>query len=765
MPGDLPTLDEGVQLREADRGRFVIDILVRRWVLVVVCVLLGGGVGVAIGTLVHQVSHEYAAQTDLVVKPSFWQSPALSNLGTDVFGETTPTSLVNRLDMNALARDVTEAMVQDELANGRNGGDLNTDKELDRRAQEVQNAIAIEPFDDKGLLRVRTYSAQSPEDAVRLADYTARGLIDHTQLQRLDEQQQAYALVQQQLDELREQLDAAESRQWGYREKMGFKTHEQAWVEIEKKNTELLDAVSMQRELQARIGELDQELKQNSQQLPEVLGNVTETVVQDLLEDLDKLRQRELELSVVWKPGYPELDNLQAEIDEKKEAITKAIDELNGGAGGSSLWEQRQELYRQKLELKSELMSYSVRAASLKKTVDEFSKNLPELAEKSFEYAQLEHETEQLQTQFNKLLEKEFELRTAMRRGTATVERRNASTPLSASETRRAPITATGLLGAIVGLVAALGYAMLREMNDTSVRTTNDVSHYLELDVIGTIPEMRFSRNGSKARRRGAYLVNPDQEGVDASIVTQHDPKSPVSEAYRSLRTNFQFATLQYEPKAIMVTSSVPGEGKTTTAVNFAVTMADMGKRVLVVDTDLRRPNVHHVLRMQREAGLADVLRGQAKLEDVIRPTASENLWMISSGRVPPNPSELIGSDAMKQVIDRLTEQFDVVVCDAPSTLVVTDPVVMATQVGAILLVVAAGRARRETIQRAIKVLETAATPIAGVVLNGIKATSRHYYYYYYYYDERARERRRRSQVIVPAPVGGAGSAARSEGT
>jgi capsular exopolysaccharide synthesis family protein len=267
---------------------------------------------------------------------------------------------------------------------------------------------------------------------------------------------------------------------------------------------------------------------------------------------------------------------------------------------------------------------------------------------------------------------------------------------------------------------------------------------------------MRFSGTRKKNRGRQAYIVNTEEAPqVDPSIVTQHDPKSPVSEAYRSLRTNFQFATLQHEPKAIMVTSSVPAEGKTTTTVNFAVTMADLGKRVVVVDTDLRRPNVHHALRMPREKGLADVLRGQCTLAEAIRPTVTPNLWMISSGRVPPNPSELIGGEAMAKTMESLKEQFDLVVCDAPSTLVVTDPIVLAAQVDSVLLVIAANRAGRETIQRAIKVLDTAKTPIAGVVLNGIKATARHYYYYYYYYDERARGGRRRAQPVIPSVADG----------
>jgi capsular exopolysaccharide synthesis family protein len=155
-----------------------------------------------------------------------------------------------------------------------------------------------------------------------------------------------------------------------------------------------------------------------------------------------------------------------------------------------------------------------------------------------------------------------------------------------------------------------------------------------------------------------------------------------------------------------------------------------------VVDTDLRRPNVHRVLRMERGPGLADVLREGLDLDMVIRPTRVENLWVISAGRVPPNPSELIGSERMAEVMHTLRGQFDLVICDAPSVLVVTDPVLLATKIDTCLLVCAAGFARRETVSRASKLLSTAKGRIAGVVLNNLETTRRNYYYYYYYYEE-----------------------------
>lgn len=302
------------------------------------------------------------------------------------------------------------------------------------------------------------------------------------------------------------------------------------------------------------------------------------------------------------------------------------------------------------------------------------------------------------------------------------------------------------VIGAVIGLGVGIAFAMFMEWADSSIRRPEDVTDYIGLDLIGTIPKMQFG-SGFRARsqkRRGSYVVQVDEDEVDASIVTKHDPKSPIAEAYRSLRTKFQFATIKQKPRTVMVTSSVPAEGKTTTAVNMAVTMADSGMRVLILDTDLRRPNVHRVLKMERGTGLADVLREGLDVRSVIRPTRVENLWMISSGRVPPNPSELIGSERMRRVVAQLGNSFDIVLCDAPSILVVTDPVLLSSQVDTTLMVVAAEKSTRETILRAKDLLSTAESPVAGVVLNGLATSRRNYYYYYYYYDDRGKSGSRR---------------------
>ncbi len=747
MSEEMPTLGAKPPSPSGDQTnqfRFVLDVILRHWVLILVLTLLSGIGGALIGHFLEVDHYEYEAFGDLYVKQSVWNSPIMANVGGGIFAQLSPKVLKDQTNVRLLSRDIAKALVHDDIQTGAALSTVTSDEELDHTASSIQMALVLENLDTEGILRVRARS-DDPQEAERYAEMALRVLIEHTRDLQVNEQEEAHGIIREQLNELRYELDRAESLQWDYRERMGFQTHEQLWRDMERRNSELLDASTEKEEAEAKLLELDAALLENNQRLPDALGNVTDSIIQDLLSELDELRREQVNLSVVWQADYPGIVALEDEIAEKKMAVMLAIGELDVGVGGgSNLWSQRQDLYRQKVDLELSITGLDIRKAAIERMLKEMIARLPELADQNFEYDQLAHEAEQIRDQFNRMLAKEFEIKTALNRGSATVERRDAVVMNSYFSGEGLPALSSGLLGAMIGFIVAFSLSMMNEMTDTSIKTIEDATEALGIETIGMIPEMKFGKPGAYRRRRGAHVVATDEEQVDACIVTQHDPKSPISEAYRSFRTNFQFATLQQKPKTVMLTSAVPGEGKTTTAVNFAVTMADRGMRVLIVDTDLRRPNVHRVLKMERGPGLSDVLRERIPIKNVIRPTRTENLWIISSGRVPPNPSELIGSERMRHLMDELGETFDLVVCDAPSVLVVTDPVLLATHVDTVVLVVSVNNARRETIQRAKKLLETANPVVAGVVLNGLEATRRHYYYYYYYYDDRVAPGRRK---------------------
>jgi capsular exopolysaccharide synthesis family protein len=200
------------------------------------------------------------------------------------------------------------------------------------------------------------------------------------------------------------------------------------------------------------------------------------------------------------------------------------------------------------------------------------------------------------------------------------------------------------------------------------------------------------------------------------SLITLTDPRSPISEAYRTLRTNLQFSSLDKPIRTLVVTSPAPDEGKSTTVANLAVTMAQGGRRTILVDCDLRRPSLHELLGLAQEPGLTDLL-----LEDDGRPalqeTGVEGLQFLSSGPLPPNPADMLGSNKIDQMIALLAEQADVVLFDAPPVIAVADATILGVKVDGVLLVVSAGKTRREHAERAKEMLEKANVRIVGAAL------------------------------------------------
>lgn len=221
-------------------------------------------------------------------------------------------------------------------------------------------------------------------------------------------------------------------------------------------------------------------------------------------------------------------------------------------------------------------------------------------------------------------------------------------------------------------------------------------------------------------------------------LVTSNDPKSPAAEAYRTLRTNLQFSSLDQPLKTVLVTSSGPGEGKTTITSNLGVAFAQAGKTVIVVGADMRKPTLHTVFGLDNRVGLSNVLTGHVKLENALQKTTQQGLLLLASGPIPPNPAELLGTQRMRELIQELNELADLVIFDAPPVIAVTDAGVLAQLVDGTLFVVSLGTTPRDVAQAAIEQLEQVGARVLGAVVNRLENASGYYYYYYtsYYGDE-----------------------------
>lgn len=270
-------------------------------------------------------------------------------------------------------------------------------------------------------------------------------------------------------------------------------------------------------------------------------------------------------------------------------------------------------------------------------------------------------------------------------------------------------------IGALLGLMLGLATAILISIFDTKIRTEADV----------------------KARTEAAILggIGLDNDAVRKPLLTQAPPQGPRSESFRQIRTNLQFAHVGRSSNSILVTSSLPGEGKSTTAINLAIAMSQAGQRVVLVDADLRRPMVAEYLGLERNAGLTTALLGDAGVQDLLQPWGDDELFVLASGAIPPNPSELLGSQSMDRLIAELSADFDTVIIDAPPLLPVTDAAVLAQRVGGVIVVVARQALSVKELDKSLAALSLVKADLLGIVMNKMSMKQSDVYSYSYSSD------------------------------
>ena len=294
--------------------------------------------------------------------------------------------------------------------------------------------------------------------------------------------------------------------------------------------------------------------------------------------------------------------------------------------------------------------------------------------------------------------------------------------PAQAPTAPSAPNTRLSLLiGLIVGLAAGIGTTILRTTMDRRIRGEAELREITDSPLLGGI----------------AF----DQDAVRKPLLTQTGPQSPRAESFRQLRTNLQFANVSGQAKTVLVTSSLPGEGKSTTATNLAIALAQAGQTVCLVDADLRRPMIDEYLGLERNAGLTTALIGTADVNELLQAWGEDSLFVLTSGQIPPNPSELLGSSEMKHLILRLEEVFDTIIIDAPPLLPVTDAAVLSQHVGGVVLVVGSQKLRTQDFEKSLAALRMVDSNLLGVILNRLpsKGPDAYTYTYYGHDDDRSK--------------------------
>ncbi len=298
----------------------------------------------------------------------------------------------------------------------------------------------------------------------------------------------------------------------------------------------------------------------------------------------------------------------------------------------------------------------------------------------------------------------------------------------------------TVMIALFLSLGLGVGFALFLEYLDDTVHSTDDVERLLHLPALAVIPAVGGSTRrhmlGASAalqKRNGNPTVNPE-------LLMSMDGRSPLAESYRHLRTSILLSTAGRAPKSLLVTSSLPGEGKTTTAVNTAISLAQTGASVVIIDADLRRPRLRSIFNLSDRAGLSSILASEVtegEMLALVERDETTGLHLLTSGPIPPNPAELLGSEQMRRLLNTLQSNFTHVVVDSPPVSSFTDGVLISSMVDGVLLVVHGGKSSRHIVRRSRQLLHDVGAKIFGVVLNNVNLQSHDYYYYQRYYGQR----------------------------
>jgi capsular exopolysaccharide synthesis family protein len=438
----------------------------------------------------------------------------------------------------------------------------------------------------------------------------------------------------------------------------------------------------------------------------------TNTVLDRLRLDRASLQSQFAQLNATFGPSYPKIVELRSQLEAQDRQIQAEIQKIA----------QR---------IKNNYMVALQREKLLLSVFERQKQEANGLNESAIEYNILKRDLDTSRELYDGLLQrlKEAGVRAGLRSSNIRVIDA-ARTPLGPSSPN---IPRNIALGLLVGLFGGVVLAFVQESLDNTIMTPEQVESLTAWPALGIIPrdglKASFYRLPRKATSRRSLPANGQS---DVALVVHCNPNSEVAESYRALRTSILLSALGGPPKVIMVTSGLPQEGKTTTAMNAATVLAQRGSRVLLVDADLRRPRVHQILKARQSPGLSNLLTGCATVDEVVQPTGVPNLFVVTAGSPPPHPAELLGSELMRNHLQGWRAQFDHVIIDTPPILSVTDAVMLSAYVESAVIVVRAGKTRKEGLRRSHELLSQVKAHVLGVVINGVDLGSPEHYYYYY---------------------------------
>jgi polysaccharide biosynthesis transport protein len=588
-------------------------------------------------------------------------------------------------------------------------------------ATYVEDHLEIKPVANTHLVKI-LFRTPDPHLSAEVANAHARAYISQGLKFRSRANADAEHFLDENLVHLKQRLEKAEAALNNYRRERGIiSLNDKENVVVERLadlNKRLTEAEAERISLQAQV----QLIRQRAfESLPEVINN---QLIRALKEQLSRAEGEYANLSAEYNIGYPRMAQLKAQIDETRRRLNEEIRSVVAG-------------------IDSAFLAAGAKEKQLRAKFGEQRNAALQLKDASVEYAILAREVDTNRKLYENLFQRrqEIDLAEEVRTSNTSIVD-EAKPPLEPSHPKK---TLNLLLGILVGAMGGVGLAFLVEYLDKTVSRPEDVERYVHLPTVGIVPD--FSTPGQEGEPslldnpngNGSSNENGSPKGTTSHIKTLNSSLSPrlslVAESYRNLQTSILFSQTEEPPKTVLFASGCPGEGKTTTTINIAVVFAQMEAKVLVIDADLRKPSCHKRLMLKSGPGLTEFLTGQRALQEVIKVTLTDNLFVITGGGIPPNPAKLVGSRKMYDMLSRLREQFDYIFIDSPPLVALSDAVRLSTMVDGVVLVVKGHQTTRDGLVEACSRLHYAHAKIVGVVLNGVNLTNGDYSYYNPYYS------------------------------
>ena len=596
-------------------------------------------------------------------------------------------------------------------------------KRVDGCIGMLEGGLAVEPVKETRALRI-SFVHTDPKIAAEITNAVADTFLERNFENKTEKFRGAAKWLDDSTRKLKAKVEQADQALANYTREHGiFATDKDGTLttaKLSSLHTQVLRAQSDRMLKQS----LYEEVRQGRvEKLPEAYADLlfkTAPKVVDLQKQLSELQTQLAELNVKYGP-----ENFRVvEIKEKISSIKTQIAE-----SGKSLEE------KVKNEYERAVRDESLLSAALAQAKNEAVRQNQD----AIQYNLLKGDVDT-----NKALYQDF-LNKSNQAQAQVVEQQNNLRVIEPAQIPGAPIGPrrmfTIMIGLLLSTAAGVGLAFLLDYLDNTIKTVEDVSRYAQLPALSVVPAVaggsrrRLAAKGRRAIGNGNSSRHADSEA--AYQLATLDNQSSAAEAYRVLRTSVLLSAAGRPPKTILITSGQPGEGKTTTVVNTAISLAQMGASVLIIDCDLRRPTTHKVLGVDHAQGLSTYLSRDVQLDELIQRLPIANLSLLPCGPVPPNPAELIISEKMKDLLRDLAGRYDHILIDSPPLINVTDPVILSTMVDGVILVVHGGKSTRDVVRRARQELSTVGAKIFGVVLNNVDLRRDGYdnYYYYRYYS------------------------------